>query len=145
MTKKMKKRLRRILIGSAFLMAAVLIEWAAGQNMSLLPGILQTVIVLSVYLAAYVIIGGDVVKAAIRNIGHGQVFDENFLMSLATAGAFFVGDYPEAVAVMLFFQIGELFQDYAVNRSRRDIAKLMDIRPDYANVLRDGVESEVEI
>lgn len=144
MTKKMKKRLRRILIGSAFLMAAVLIEWAAGQNMSLLPGVLQTVIVLSVYLAAYVIIGGDVVKAAIRNIGHGQVFDENFLMSLATTGAFFVGDYPEAVAVMLFFQIGELFQDYAVNRSRRDIAKLMDIRPDYANVLRDGVESEVD-
>ena len=136
MTKKMKKRLCRILIGSAILVTAVLFE----NLMSFLPGM----VILGVYLAAYVIIGGDVVKEAVTNIGHGQVFDENFLMTLATVGAFFVGDYPEAVAVMLFYQVGELFQSYAVNRSRKNIAQLMDIRPDYANVLRDGAESEVD-
>lgn len=136
MTKKMKKRLCRILLGSALLVTAVLIE----NLMSFLPGM----VILGVYLAAYVIIGGDVVKEAVTNIGHGQVFDENFLMTLATVGAFFVGDYPEAVAVMLFYQVGELFQSYAVNRSRKNIAQLMDIRPDYANVLRDGAESEVD-
>lgn len=136
MTKKMKKRLKRILIGSAFLIAAVLIEHLC----SFLPWPL----ILAVYLVSYVIIGGDVVQEAVTNIGHGQVFDENFLMALATVGAFFVGDYPEAVAVMLFYQVGELFQNYAVNRSRKDIAQLMDIRPDYANVLRDGSEEEVD-
>ena len=84
------------------------------------------------------------VKRAVSNIGKGQVFDENFLMTIATVGAFFVGDYPEAVAVMLFYQVGELFQTYAVNRSRKNITELMDIRPDFANVRRNGVEEEVD-
>lgn len=84
------------------------------------------------------------VKRAVSNIGKGQVFDENFLMTIATVGAFFVGDYKEAVTVMLFYQVGELFQTYAVNRSRKNITELMDIRPDFANVRRNGVEEEVD-
>lgn len=82
--------------------------------------------------------GLPIVRKAFRNIGHGQVFDENFLMTAATAGAFALGEYSEGVAVMLFYQIGELFQSYAVNKSRKSIAALMDIRPDYANIERDG-------
>lgn len=93
---------------------------------------------LFVFLAAYITVGGDVLLKALRNIFRGQVFDENFLMALATVGAFFVGEYPEGVAVMLFYQIGELFQGYAVNRSRKSISDLMNIRPDYANVKREG-------
>ncbi len=93
---------------------------------------------LSIFLAAYFIIGGDVLLRAVRNIAHGQVFDENFLMCIATVGAFFVGEYPEGVAVMLFYQVGELFQDYAVDRSRESIGSLMNIRPDYANLKKDG-------
>lgn len=89
---------------------------------------------LMLYLAAYVLIGGEVVLRALKNITKGKVFDENFLMSLATISAFAIGEYPEGVAVMLFYQIGELFQDAAVNRSRRSISALMDIRPDYANL-----------
>ncbi|WP_424580140.1 heavy metal translocating P-type ATPase [Vagococcus humatus] len=89
---------------------------------------------LAIYLVIYGIIGGDIVKKAVKNIIHGQVFDENFLMVVATIGAFFVGDYIEGVAVMLFFQIGELFQSYAVNQSRKSISQLMDIRPDYAHL-----------
>lgn len=87
-----------------------------------------------IYLVPYVVIGGDIVKKAVVNIGHGQVFDENFLMCIATFGAFGIGEYSEAVAVMLFYQVGELFQSYAVNRSRQSIAELMDICPEYANV-----------
>ncbi|WP_321004580.1 heavy metal translocating P-type ATPase [Eisenbergiella porci] len=136
MTRKLKKRLKRIIIGAAFFAAAVLLEkFATGMPVFAL---------LAVFLAAYVIIGGDVVKRAVGNIGKGQVFDENFLMTIATVGAFFVGEYPEAVAVMLFYQVGELFQSYAVNRSRKNIAELMDIRPDFANVRRDGVEEQVD-
>lgn len=93
---------------------------------------------LALFLAAYLMIGGDILWMALRNIVHGQLFDENFLMSVATVGAFFVGEYPEGVAVMLFYQVGEFFQDYAVNRSRKSIAELMNIRPDYANVKRNG-------
>ncbi|MDA6260023.1 hypothetical protein OSJ98_26050, partial [Escherichia coli] len=81
---------------------------------------------------------------AVRNIAHGQIIDENFLMSIATVGAFFTGDFPEAVVVMLFYQVGELFQSYAVGRSRRSIASLMDIRPDYANIERDGKLIQVD-
>ena len=92
---------------------------------------------------SYLIIGGEVILSAIKNIIRGEVFDENFLMSIATIGAFFIGEYPEAVAVMLFYQIGEVFQGYAVNRSRKSISSLMDIRADYANVLRDGKEIKV--
>ena len=136
MTRKLKKRLKRIIIGAAFFAAAVLIENFA-------PG-LPWYVLLAVFLTAYVIVGGDVVKRAVGNIGKGQVFDENFLMTIATVGAFFVGVYPEAVAVMLFYQVGELFQSYAVNRSRKNITELMDIRPDFANVRRDGVEEQVD-
>lgn len=93
---------------------------------------------LAVWSAAYLIVGLPIVRKAFRNIGHGQVFDENFLMTAAAAGAFALGEYSEGVAVMLFYQIGELFQSYAVNKSRKSIAALMDIRPDYANIERDG-------
>ena len=93
---------------------------------------------LAVWSAAYLIVGFPIVRKALKNIGHGQVFDENFLMTVATIGAFALGEYSEGVAVMLFYQVGELFQSYAVNKSRKSIAALMDIRPDYANVERDG-------
>ena len=89
---------------------------------------------IALFIISYIIVGGDVVKRAVKNIFKGQVFDENFLMSIATIGAFFIGEYPEGVAVMLFYQVGELFQSYAVGKSRKSIASLMDIRPDYANV-----------
>ncbi len=91
---------------------------------------------LLIFLVGYLIIGGDVLVSAIQNIFRGNVLDENFLMTIATIGAFLIGEYPEAVAVMLFYQLGEFFQDYAVNKSRKSIASLMDIRPDYANVKR---------
>lgn len=118
----MTKRLWRIIIGAAVLATAVLLslnnEW------------LQ----IALFIISYIIVGGDVVKRAVKNIFKGQVFDENFLMSIATIGAFFIGEYPEGVAVMLFYQVGELFQSYAVGKSRKSIASLMDIRPGYANV-----------
>lgn len=118
----MTKRLCRIIIGAAVLATAVLLslnnEW------------LQ----IALFIISYIIVGGDVVKRAVKNIFKGQVFDENFLMSIATIGAFFIGEYPEGVAVMLFYQVGELFQSYTVGKSRKSIASLMDIRPDYANV-----------
>lgn len=125
MSKKQKKNLTRILCSAVLLAVA----W-------LLP--LEGVWRLLVFLVPYAVIGYDVLFSAVRNILHGQIFDENFLMALATVGAFFVADYPEAVAVMLFYQIGELFQSIAVGKSRKSIAALMDIRPDYANVLRNG-------
>lgn len=97
---------------------------------------------LTMFIASYLLIGAEVVLAAVRNIARGEWFDENFLMSLATVGAFAIGDYPEAVSVMLFYQVGEFFQDLAVNRSRRSIAALMDIRPEFANrVTDDGIET----
>ena len=121
----MTKRLWRIIIGAAVLATAILLslnnEW------------LQ----IALFIISYIIVGGDVVKRAVKNIFKGQVFDENFLMSIATIGAFFIGEYPEGVAVMLFYQVGELFQSYAVGKSRKSIASLMDIRPDYANVKKD--------
>lgn len=98
---------------------------------------------LAAYIVAYVILGGDVVLSALRNIIRGRVFDENFLMSLSSIGAFFIGEYPEAVAVMLFYQVGEFFQDLAVRRSRKSISDLMDIRPDTATVKRNGEVLEV--
>lgn len=98
---------------------------------------------LLIFLVPYLLIGHDILWRALRNIARGQVFDENFLMSVATVGAFILGEYPEGVAVMLFYQIGELFQSYAVSKSRRNIAELMDIRPDYANIMRDGVLTQV--
>ena len=96
-----------------------------------------------IFIISYVIVGFEILRKAIRNIIRGKVFDENFLMSIATLGAFGIGEFPEAVAVMLFYQIGELFQSYAVDKSRKSIASLMDIRPDYANILRNGKEERV--
>ena len=104
-------------------------------GLSYIPSFTPLATVLCV--AAYIIIGGDVVFKAVRNIFRGEVFDECFLMSVATLGAFAIGEYPEAVAVMLFYQIGELFMDVAVDRSRDSISRLMDIRPDHANI-EDG-------
>ena len=88
--------------------------------------------------------GFEIVRKAIRNIIRGKVFDENFLMTVATIGAFGIGEFPEAVAVMLFYQVGELFQSYAVDKSRKSISNLMDIRPDFANVERDGKIEKVD-
>jgi len=93
---------------------------------------------IAVFLAAYLMIGWDVLFMAVRNIFHGEIFDENFLMTIAGIGAFCIGEYPEGAAVMLFYQVGELFQSYAVGKSRKSIADLMNIRPEYANLLRDG-------
>ena len=135
MSKKQKKRLYRILIAAAIFVVGFLLE-----HIGWVPDWVRLI----VFLVCYAVIGWDVVWKAVRNITHGQVFDENFLMSLATVGAFFIGDYAEAVAVMLFYQVGELFQSYAVDKSRKSIADLMDIRPDYANLLRDGVTEEVD-
>jgi len=129
MTKKQKKTLRRI-VGSTVLFAGV---WAVTALVSLPPwGEFL------LYLLPYALIGWDILWKAVRNILNGQVFDENFLMALATVGAFGCGEYREGVAVMLFYQVGELFQSVAVSRSRASIAQLMDIRPDSANVERDG-------
>ena len=130
MTRKQKKMLVRIAVSAVLLIAAVLVPYQGLWRFAL-------------FLPAYFVIGWDVLWRAVRNIAHGQVFDENFLMALATVGAFCTGffgqgEYPEAVFVMLFYQVGELFQSYAVGKSRKSIASLMDIRPDYANVERDG-------
>lgn len=99
---------------------------------------------LFLYLSSYILVGGEVILGALRNISKGQVFDENFLMSIATIGAFAIGEYPEGVAVMLFYQIGEMFQDMAVNRSRKSISALMDIRPDFANLKTNNDIKKVE-
>jgi len=136
MTKKLKKRLKKIILGTVLFIIAVLAN-------SLIPFIGETIVGLILFLIAYFVIGGDVIKKACMNIAKGQIFDENFLMLIATVGAFFVGEYHEAVAVMVFYQIGEWFQAYAVNNSRKSIKELMNIRPDYANVIRDGEEQMV--
>ena len=136
MTKKLKKRLQKIIIGAVIFAAAIIL-------CHMLPILENYYIDLVLFLAAYFVIGGDVVKKACTNIAKGQIFDENFLMLIATVGAFFVGEYHEAVAVMLFYQVGEWFQAYAVNNSRKSIKELMNIRPDYANVLRNGEEQVV--
>ncbi len=97
----------------------------------------------TLFIISYIIVGFEIIRKAVRNIFRGKVFDENFLMTVATIGAFGIGEFPEAVAVMLFYQIGELFQNYAVDKSRKSIANLMDIRPDYANVYRNGIVEKV--
>ena len=126
MTRTHRRNLFRILLSAAMLLAAVLLLPEGG-----LPRLILLIL-------AYLAVGWDVLKEAGEHILHGQVFDENFLMSLATLGAFAIGEYPEAVAVMLFYQIGEWFQSLAVHRSRKSISALMDIRPDVANLERDG-------
>lgn len=125
----------RILLSAVLLLAAYGIDY-----------VLQSVryVRLALFVIPYLFIGWDILWRAVRNIAHGQVFDENFLMALATVGAFGIGEYPEAVFVMLFYQVGELFQGYAVGRSRQSIASLMDIRPDYANIEVDGELKQVD-
>ena len=137
MTKKQKKMLSRILITAVMLAALYFLPVTGWLRLAL-------------YLAAYLVIGYDILKKAGQGILNGRVFDENFLMAVATVGAFALaiyeksGDYNEAIAVMLFYQIGELFQSYAVGKSRKNISALMDIRPDYANVERDGQLVQVD-
>lgn len=135
MNKKQKKVLIRIIV-SAVLVAAV---WILGEFVELSPWLS-----LVLYLIPYLVIGFDILKKAGRGIVNRQVFDENFLMAVATVGAIILGEYKEGVAVMLFYQIGELFQSYAVGKSRRNISALMDIRPDYANVIRAGSLERVD-
>lgn len=124
MTHKMKKQLIKILISFCLVIVSIILDFDS------------TLINNTFYVVAYIIVGYDIVIKAIKNIGRGKVFDENFLMTVATIGAFGIGEFPEAVAVMLFYQVGELFQSYAVDKSRKSISSLMDIRPDYANVYR---------
>ena len=131
MTRKQKKTLYRILLAFVLFVVCLLLP---------VEGLARLVL----FLVPYVVIGWDVLWKAVRNIMNGQVFDENFLMCVATVGALIIGEYPEAVAVMLFYQVGELFQSVAVSRSRQSISALMDIRPDYANIERDGQLVQVD-
>ncbi len=135
MSKKQKKMLKRIMISAVLL---VIVKLLAAFEVLPEQGLLTALC----YLPPYAVIGWDVLYKALRNIRNGQVFDENFLMALATVGAFGTGEYAEAVFVMLFYQVGELFQDYAVGKSRQSIAALMDIRPDVANL--EGENGELE-
>lgn len=131
-----KKDLAKVLSSFILLVSGMLAEHNI-INIGSIFGLKDSVvdnIILVVFVIAYIIIGGEVLKTAAVNILHGQIFDENFLMTIATIGAFLVGEYPEAVAVMLFYQIGEMFQSYAVNKSRHSIAELMDIKPETANL-----------
>lgn len=130
MSKKQKRTLFRIILAAVLCAAAWLLP---------VKGIWR----LAAFAVPYLVIGYDVLRSAVLNILHGQVFDEKFLMTVATIGAFAVGEYPEAAAVMLFYQVGELFQSIAVGKSRKSIAALMEIRPDYAVVLRNGEEEKV--
>lgn len=127
----MKKRAIKILVSLLLFIVAMCVKFESN-------------ITNCIFILSYIIVGYEILRKAVRNILRGKVFDENFLMSVATLGAFGIGEFPEAVAVMLFYQIGELFQSYAVDKSRKSIANLMDIRPDYANVYRDGKEEKVD-
>ncbi len=131
MTKKERKQMLRIIISLILYICVILLPFEGTAK-------------LIAFLVVYGIIGGDILLKAVRNIFHGQVFDENFLMAVATVGAFFLKEYPEGVAVMLFYQVGEWFQSYAVSKSRRSISELMDIRPDYANLLQEGQLVQVD-
>lgn len=126
----MKKRARKIIIATVLYVIALFIRNIWIKDI--------------VFIISYLIVGYSILKKAIRNIFRGKVFDENFLMAVATIGAFAIKEFPEAVAVMLFYQIGELFQSYAVDKSRKSISSLMDIRPDYANIIKDGKEEKID-
>lgn len=147
MTKKQKKVLRRIII-SAVLLVAMAVTFTVLEKTGTVdlenPSIMWRCIEIVAYLIPYLIIGYDILKKAFLGIIHGEVFDENFLMAIATVGAMVLGEYKEASAVMLFYQIGELFQSYAVGKSRKNITALMDIRPDYANIEKDGKLEQVD-
>ena len=145
MSKKLKKRLIRIIITLGLFIPTFIVDKVLDLS-SVIPNTeLGWLLPLSIYIVIYFLIAYDILLKAIKNISHGQVFDENFLMIIATIGAFVLKEFPEAVAVMLFYQIGEFFQDLAVGRSRASIAELMDIRPDIANlILEDGSIEETD-
>ena len=147
MTKKQKKVLIRIII-SAVLLVAMAVTFAVLEKIGTVdldnPSVMWRCIEIVAYLIPYLIIGYDILKKAFLGIIHGEVFDENFLMAIATVGAMVLGEYKEASAVMLFYQVGELFQSYAVGKSRKNITALMDIRPDYANIEKDGKLEQVD-
>ena len=147
MTKKQKKVLRRIII-SAVLLVAMAVTFTVLDKTGMVdlenPSVMWRCIEIVAYLIPYLVIGYDILKKAFLGIIHGEVFDENFLMAIATIGAMVLGEYKEASAVMLFYQIGELFQSYAVGKSRKNITALMDIRPDYANIEKDGKLEQVD-
>ena len=157
MTKKQKKMLKRIIATTLIFLAVVLLEhfgptiWLTNpipfltESRQVPPGEAGYVLSLwPLYLIPYFLIGYDILTKALRNIARGQVFDENFLMAIATVGALAIGEFPEAVFVMLFYQVGEFFQGWAVGKSRQSIAALMDIRPEFANVERNGEVEEVD-
>ena len=135
MTKKQKNVLNRIIIAIVLLIVITVFKTIVP-----VPGYVEFIL----YLIPYFVIGHDILRKSIKNISHGQVFDENFLMAVATIGAMCLGEYLEGSAVMVFYQIGELFQSIAVGKSRKNIAALMDIRPDYANIMVDGEIEEVD-
>lgn len=128
----MKKRGIKIIISAILFVLALVIPFS------------NELINNGLFIISYLVVGFEILKKAVRNIFRGKVFDENFLMAVATIGAFAIGEFPEAVAVMLFYQVGELFQSYAVDKSRKSIASLMDIRPDYANIEKDGKVEKVD-
>ena len=147
MTKKQKKVLIRIIV-SAVLLVAMAVTFTVLDKSGMVnlenPSVMWRCIEIVAYLIPYLVIGYDILKKAFLGIIHGEVFDENFLMAIATVGAMVLGEYKEASAVMLFYQIGELFQSYAVGKSRKNITALMDIRPDYANIEKDGKLEQVD-
>jgi len=143
MSKKLKKRLIRIIISLTLFIPLFVIDKIFNLS-SVIPNTnVGWLLPLSLYLIIYILIAYDILIKAAKNIAHGHIFDENFLMIIATFGAFAIQEFPEAVAVMLFYQIGEFFQDLAVGKSRKSIAALMDIRPDYANKLKEDGSLEV--
>ena len=131
MNKKQKKVLIRVIVASVLLILCAVLPTTGYVRFA-------------TFMVPYLVIGYDILKKAWKGILNKQVFDENFLMAVATVGAILLGEYPEGVAVMLFYQIGELFQSYAVGKSRRNISELMDIRPDYANIEVDGKLEQVD-
>ncbi len=147
MTKKQKKVLIRIIV-SAVLLVAMAVTFTVLDKTGTVnlekPSVMWRCMEIVAYLIPYLIIGYDILKKAFLGIIHGEVFDENFLMAIATVGAMVLGEYKEASAVMLFYQVGELFQSYAVGKSRKNITALMDIRPDYANIEKDGKLEQVD-
>ena len=128
----MKKRVLKIIISFIIYILAIILPF---NNEIFNKGL---------FMISYIIVGYDILKKAVKNIFRGKVFDENFLMAVATIGAFAVQEFPEAVAVMLFYQVGELFQSYAVDKSRKSISNLVDIRPDYANIEKNGKIEKVD-
>lgn len=138
MSKKLKKNLIRIIVSLVLFGVVFSVDLAIGLDSIIKNNQINWILPLGLYLIIYFIIGYDVLFKAIRNIIRGQIFDENFLMCIATIGALCIKEFPEAVAVLLFYQVGEWFQSYAVEKSRKSIASLMDIRPDYANLLKEN-------